>query len=513
MDNGLQQLTTDQLYAAAFDILAGEPEGGRVVRFDASEFREDSWWNPQTGIGDTSESAETSFAPNRLLTLQELANIFYGDDLAYRVVALLPQEAMKRKPILKHKRATPEQIERVSKRLDNMRFQTKVRDAATFGRLFGDCGLWMATGNDQTQPFQRGEPVRFIKQLDRRILLAAGYYVDPNNENLGTPSAYSVVPVGMTLNYRNLGTEVHETRIPMFSGLRLDPIQRAYNMGWNYSILQRIYNTIRDMGETWQGISILLRELSIKVLKVKGLQAANTTRPDLVRFRLRQARQNLSVLKMLAIDADLESFDRVESGTLTGAAQVLEQVLLRVSAAAEMPVTRLYGRSPSGLQATGDADERQWHDSVTTYQTNELLPSMLAIAEAVAAPMFPELVGGWEFEFPPLREPTAAELQAQATAVSTMDTAYVSAGVFTAEQIATLRGGPNGHMRPDYTSLDVSVQAALSRMPPPRDPGGQEGGEDNPDQQPPPPAPPAPGNPPPGPGNRGPGEPPIPGVS
>lgn len=495
-------MDTTQIYESAFAILAANQGTPRVERFDSDElqsgeYREDSWYNPQTGIGDSSESAETHFMRNRLLSLQELADTFYGDDLAYRVVSALPHEAMKRKPLVVNKRATLEQVQCVQERLDAMDFHTKVRDCAVFGRLFGDAGLWMATRNDQTAPFQKGEHVRFIKQLDRRVLIAGGYYTDPNEENLGRPNQYLVVPVGMTLNYRNLGTAVHETRIPMFHGLRLDPIQRAWNMGWNYSVLQRIYNTVRDMGETWAGISILLRELSIKVLKVKGLNAAQSTRPDLVRFRLKMARQNLSTLHMLAIDADSESFDRVESGTLTGAAAILEQVLLRVAAAAEMPVTRLYGRSPSGLSATGEADTRQWYDSVATYQQSELLPPMLDVLESVAGSMYPG-VGGWGFEFPSLWQPTDGEKTANAKAVADLDAVYINAGVFSAEQIATLRGGPNGTMAPDYTSLDVSVQSALARMPPPRGedaPGeGADPAEDGPGvpgAPPPVPAPPA----------------------
>lgn len=496
-----------QIYNAAFDILANSPNGGGVVRMDAAEFREDSWFNPQTGIGDTNESAETHFIRGRLLQLQELADIFYGDDLAYRVVAKLPQEALKRKPRIVNKRATPEQVTAVNERLDGMEFHSKVRDAATFGRLFGDAGLWMATANDQTEPFRLGERVRFLKPLDRRVLLAAGYYTNAAEENLGTPNAYSVIPVGMTLSHRDLGTQLHETRLPMWHGLKLDSIQRAYNLGWNYSVLQRVYPVIRDMGETWAGISILLRELSIKVLKVKGLQASNTTRPDLVKFRLRLARQSLSTLKMMAIDADTESFERVESGTLTGAAQILEQVLTRVAAAAEMPVTKLYGRSPSGLNSSGDEETREWYDTVATYQQSELRPSMLRVVNAVASGMFPQVRGGWDVEFPSLWQPTEGEAADNANKVADVDGKLISNGVFTPEQIATIRGGPNAHWRPDYTALDISVQQALAKMPPRPSPapGEDPEDEDGPNPTPNPPRPPAAPV-------RAPGEPPIPGV-
>lgn len=457
-----------------------------------SEYREDAWYNPQTGIGDANESAETRFLRNRLLTLDELSDLYYHDDLAYRVVSALPREAMKREPEVVCKNATPEQVQHVKDRLTAMDFYSKVTDAAVFGRLYGDAGLWMATAANQGEKFTRGEHVRFLKQLDRRVLIVGGYYTNPDEENLGSPASFLVVPVGMTMGYRNLGTVVHETRIPQFHGTRLDPVSKAWNMGWNHSVLQRIHATIRDMGETWAGISILLRELSIKVLRVKGLTAAQATRPDLVRFRLRMARQNLSTLHMLAIDSDSEDFSRVEAGTLTGAASILEQVLLRVAAAAEMPVTRLYGRSPSGLNATGDEETRQWYDTVATYQQKELLPPMLALLEGVTGSMYPG-IEGWGFKFPSLWQPTETEKNANAKGVADIDAVYISNGVFSAEQIAVLRGGPNGSMTPEYTAVDVSVQAALARMPSPRGEDGPSGGLDpSGDGTPPTPVPPVP---------------------
>jgi len=474
---------------AAFDILASRPGG--AVEPSEGEFREDGWFNSNTGIGDPTEG-DAHYLKGPQLTLPELSAIYYGDDLAYRVVSKLPSEAMKRKPVVKNKKASKEQVTAVQTRLDALGYQEKIRDSAIFGRLFGDAGLWLATNADQTQPFRMGEPVRFLKQLDRRVLIAAGYYCDPNSELLGQPSAYSVVPVGMTLNYQALGSRVHATRVPMFHGMKLDPVERAYNMGWNYSILQRIYGAIKDMGETWGGISVLLRELSIKVLKVKGLKTANEVRPDLVRFRLKLARQTLSTLHMLAIDADAESFERVESGTLTGAAAILEQLLVRLSAAAEMPVTVLYGRSPSGLNATGESDLQLWYDSVATYQQNELLPPMMQLLNAVAAELCPG-VSGWEWEFPPLKVPTEAENLAAIKAVSDLDIQLINAGIATPEQIAVLRFGPEGHWRPDYSSLDISVAKALASGPPSREPldGPGDGGDPALDPSKPPAPPPA----------------------
>ncbi len=465
------------LYDTAIDLLFPGDKSAEVVRYDGADlepthgmnYREDSGWtNPLTGAGDPAETGEAYFVRARQMTFQELASLYYGDDLAFRIVSKLPNDALKKAPRVVNKQATPEQVQRVQDKWDAWEMTAKVQQAATFARLFGDAGLWFASNTDQMTPYQLGERLSFAKHLDRRTLVVARYYTDPQAETLGTPSAYSVIPIGMQMSYKAFSAQVHETRIPRFVGTRLDPVEKMYNLGWNMSVLHRVHNAIRDMGETWSGIATLLRELSIKVLSVKGLNMSNATRPDLIRFRLQQARRNLSTQHMLAVDADSETFSRVDAGALTGAAAILELLLVRMGAVAEMPVTVLFGRTPSGLNATGESDLALWDDSVTTYQNNELRPPMRRMLTAIAtselgldAPR-----KGWDFEFPALRTQTPEQETAAIRSVAEIDSLLIDKGVFTAEQIATLRGGPKGHWRPDYTSLDVSLAAALSRMPP-----------------------------------------------
>lgn len=451
--------------------------------------RMDGWVNVASGLGMETPDSETHFMRERLLNHEELTSLYYGDDLAATVVSALPDEALRLPVEIVNPTRTPDEVRKVSERLQGMNWQHKVKQAANFARLLGDASVWIASEGEQPNPRRPGEKVRFLKHVDRRVMLVGKYYTDPLSENLGEPERYSVVPVGSTYNHDNLGASVHETRFAKFVGVHLDPVTRAYNMGWNYSVLQRCINVVADMGETWGGISALLRELSVKVLKVKGLQATRANRPDLVRFRLSQIKAGLSNFNLLAVDADSETFERVDAGALTGAAALLEIVLLRVAAAAHMPVSILFGRSPSGLNATGEADTRAWYASVRAYQTSELQPAMVEIVSAIGAEMFPGSVG-WGVKFPSLWEPSAGEEIDNAVKVAGLDQMLITNSVFTSEQIATLRGGPGAHWRPDYSSLDITLAAALSRLPPPGEGEGDpdpEGG----DGDPPPPAPPA----------------------
>jgi len=424
------------------------------------EYRTDGWFNELAGMGtDTG----TRFLREPIMQTETLANLYYGgDDLAATIVDALPKDALRREPLVVNKKQSPEHVKAVQDRMGALNWVERFLQAGIFSRLFGDAGVWVACEAPQELPKRPQETVRFLKHVDRRVMLVSRYYTGEDSEKLGSPSTYSIMPVGMAYSHENLGSAVHETRIARMVGWRLDPIQRAYNMGWNYSVLQRCINVIESMGTTWEGVSCLLGELSVKVLKLKNLQSTRATRPDLVLSRLQTIKQGISTFNLLALDKETEDFERVDAGALTGAAALLEMVLLRVASAAQMPVSKLFGRSPAGLNATGESDTRDWYSAVASYQNTELKPALEQAVSAVGSSMYPGSTG-WEVEFPSLWQPTEGEEIDSATKVANLDQVLITNGVFTPEQIATIRGGEGAHWKPDYSSLDISVARALSR--------------------------------------------------
>jgi hypothetical protein len=73
------------------------------------------------------------------------------------------------------------------------------------------------------------------------------------------------------------------------------------------------------------------------------------------------------------VDADGESYHR-DTLNFQGVGVILQLFMMRLSAVADIPVTRLFGRSPAGENATGESDLRNFYDSLATEQENVLLP-------------------------------------------------------------------------------------------------------------------------------------------
>ncbi len=60
--------------------------------------------------------------------------------------------------------------------------------------------------------------------------------------------------------------------------------------------------------------------------------------------------------------------------TFGGLADCYQQFIMDISGAAEIPVTRLFGRSPSGLNATGESDLQNYYDMIAEKQESVLRP-------------------------------------------------------------------------------------------------------------------------------------------
>lgn len=81
-----------------------------------------------------------------------------------------------------------------------------------------------------------------------------------------------------------------------------------------------------------------------------------------------------SVSKALIVDSD-EEYERKQIA-FTGLPDVLQQFLILVSGAADIPLTRLLGQSPSGLNSTGEHDMKNYYDRITAIQTLEIGPAL-----------------------------------------------------------------------------------------------------------------------------------------
>ena len=88
---------------------------------------------------------------------------------------------------------------------------------------------------------------------------------------------------------------------------------------------------------------------------------------------------------------------------------VLSKFLDIAAGAANMPTTRLLGKSPGGLGSTGDGEIRHYYDTVSSRQEVELRPALERLDLALKRHALGANPVEVDYEFVPLWQMTAAE--------------------------------------------------------------------------------------------------------
>lgn len=464
-------------------------EHGNAV-WNALRLVKDNWQNVFTGLGTARDKTEYgSFVGLREIPETELTAMYHQDDTVRRFVALKPQEMMRRGFTISIDGDTELSTE-VLKNLRALKAGVKIRDAMIWGRLYGGCAILIGAddGLPADMPLNKENirAVKFLHIIDKRYLQPEMYFNDPlEDENYGEPSHFMVTP-------RRGGkmTIVHRSRLIIFGGAHTSDEERDRLGGWDHSVVTAAYPVLRSFNSVWKSAEHLMADASQGVFKIQGLMSmiAGGQKEEL-QTRMQLVDMSRSVARSLLLDADGgEDFTRLPS-SFTDAQNMLDKFMMRFSAMAEVPVTIFMGRSPAGMNATGDADFRWFYDTIATAQENELKPELEQLCEIVMlakeGPTGGQIPEKWELKFAPLWQPTESEQADLESKKAASDKIYIDAGVLLPEEVALSRFRTEGWCSATQIDREVResvLEAEVKMM------------EEQKDQ--PLPAPPVPGQPP-----------------
>lgn len=188
------------------------------------------------------------------------------------------------------------------------------------------------------------------------------------SKNYGKPEFY-------TINLRSAGSiTVHHSRVIRFDGIKStsDNSWDSYDDDWGVAPIIPVLTEIFQESNTSKGVSHLVNEASIPVQKVEGLEDILAGTGDEMNLAERMAELTMlrSIYRTVFMDAE-DSFERHDV-TFSGLPDVLDRNAIRLAAAANIPVTRFWGKSAVGLNATGEGDERNYALQVNSDQENKL---------------------------------------------------------------------------------------------------------------------------------------------
>jgi len=452
----------------------------RSSAYDKARVRLDSWVNAVTGLGTTARDKvyNAFFQRSRRLSDAELEDLYNGDDLAAKIAGKVVEDALRGsyELVIGVDEETRETVSDAASQAEGVRAYLegelsatpRVREAWTWGRLFGGAAIYVVT--DEGRDVPQGESldegslrrVLALTVLDKRDLVPNSVYSDPADPRFGTVETYRVNTSGISSSSVTTAT-IHETRLVLFGGALTTNREKQTNEGWSLSVLHRPYDVLRSFNTSFQALANILQDASQGIFKMDGLidmiasgeKGAVATRMGLVDLQR-------SVARSLVIDAEKEDFSRA-TPTLSGYPEALEILMLRLAAAADMPVAVLFGRAPAGLNATGESDRLLWAQSVESEQRQVADPAFSRLAELVflssEGPTGGRIPGSWDIAFPSLVHTTQTEEAAIRKLVAETDAIYLREGVLLPEEVAISRFRATGWS--SETQIETSDREAL----------------------------------------------------
>jgi phage-related protein (TIGR01555 family) len=146
------------------------------------------------------------------------------------------------------------------------------------------------------------------------------------------------------------------------------------NQGWGASTIQGVYRSFNNYLAMHGFLNKLASGYDLKIFKVESLMEAYALgNEEYIANRLRDIDYSTSMMNSILMDAEKEDFIR-STVPVGGYDSLINKAMELVSAEAGMPMTLLYGRSPEGMNSTGESDLNMWYKSVERYQTLTLQP-------------------------------------------------------------------------------------------------------------------------------------------
>ncbi|MDE1996574.1 MAG: DUF1073 domain-containing protein [Rhizobiaceae bacterium] len=332
-------------------------------------------------MGTERNKAASVFYTQPILTDEQIIAAYRGSWLPRKIVDIPVLDSCRK---WRSWQADSEQIEAIETEERRLSLRSKVLDAAKKGRLFGGAAIFIGTtDSDPSLPLTAKSigngGLKHLTVLTRRQLAAGEIERDPASEWYGKPKSYNLTGTNGT----QLG--IHPSRLVIFNGATTpdDDLGPITCSGWGESVLTSTLDAIKNADSTAANIASLVFEAKIDVIKVPQFSAniGNQAYEDAVLRRYSLANTIKGINGTLILDAE-EDYDS-KSAPLAGLTDILMAFMQIVSGAADIPVTRLLGQSPAGLNATGDSDMKNYHDRIQAMQELELAPAMALLDECL----------------------------------------------------------------------------------------------------------------------------------
>jgi phage-related protein (TIGR01555 family) len=255
---------------------------------------------------------------------------------------------------------------------------------------------------------------------------------DLNDPDYGEPEYYEVdMEQGEQKHVR-----IHHSRVLKFVGRELPRLEMQAENYWGASELEHIWEEIQKRSNTSANIAQLVFQANVTTLKMSDFGETLAYGTESQQRRLLQSVEEQNRLRTSFGLQLLSAEDSMEthSYSFTGLSDIYEAFMMDMAGAAEIPATKLFGRSPQGFNATGEADLRNYYDMIAQMQERVLRPALEKLLPVMAISCWGYVPEDLEIVFEPVMTTSPAERAELVQKMSSDVIEGYKAGLLTREQ-------------------------------------------------------------------------------
>lgn len=377
----------------------------------------DGYSNAAAFLGEDSPLISSgTFLRSGLTSKQDLLTTTYRVNWLAKRIIDMPSEDMTRAWYSLTTSLPEEDLQDLARLEARHSVKQEVTNAIRWGRLYGGALAVMVI---------RGEEDRLEEPLDMDLLLPECFQgllvldraqgVEPSLElvsdlddpDFGLPAYYTV-----DLEMEDMhSVRIHHSRVLRFIGRELPHTETQSENYWGASELEHIWEELQKRSAASANIAQLIFQANVTTLKMGDLGANLAGGSDRMREAVLRTLQNENRLRtsyglqIMSADDSMEN----HSYSFSGLSEIYESFMMDMAGAAEIPATKLFGRSPQGLNATGEADLRNYYDMIAQMQERHLRPALEKLLPVMAISCWGFIPEDLEIVFEPVMTTSPAE--------------------------------------------------------------------------------------------------------
>ncbi len=431
---------TDSLSDSQYKYTGRRRSGGRPESPPA--FVADAYSNPAAFLGEQSPLLSSgTFVRTGLTSDPDLLTAMYRESWLTKRIIDMPSEDMTRAWYSLSSSLDEEDVHALRRLEARHSVKQELTNALRWARLYGGSLALMVIRGEEDRLDKPLDPDRLLPGCFQGLLVldrAQGIrpsmelVSDLDDPDFGLPESYTV-----DLDLEKCRTAVlHHSRVLRFVGRELPRMETVREDYWGASEMEHIREELLKRSAASANIAQLIFQANITTLKMADygevLSAGTEEQRRSVEYAMGMENRFRTSFGIQLLSKD----DSMENHTYSfaGLGEIYEQFMMDMAGASEIPATRLFGRSPQGMNATGESDLRNYYDMIASLQERQLRPALEKLLPVMAVSCWGYVPEDLEIVFEPVMTTSPAERAELVQKMSQDVIEGYKAGLLTREQ-------------------------------------------------------------------------------